>query len=382
MTHPPNASSDSSASRTRPWKAILTCGIPVILAGVAVTGLLTGQRRALARQAEVRRRAAEAGPLVKALTVGGPGTSGALVVPGEALPYQSTTLFARASGFLKEIRVDKGTPVRKGQLLAVIEGPELERDLDALKADAENKRRNASRLASLFRDQLVSARDAEQADADARVSEAKLSSLGITKAYQEIRAPFDGVVTQRFVDPGAVVQNASGSTSAQPVVTVDQVARLRVTFYLGQDLAGKVKAGDPVRIWAGPDPAQAQPAKVSRMAGALDPRTRTLLAEADLDNRQGGFVPRGAVQVSIGRPGQDGFMVPLEAVAQRQGQAVALAVDAASRVHLLPVRLGEDNGQKVRVLQGLKPGDRVILNPPAGLGEGAPVRLAGAGAAQ
>ena len=161
------------------------------------------------------------------------------MVQGEALPYLSTTLYARASGFLKEIRVDKGSAVRKGQLLARIEGPELDRDLEALQADTENKRRNAERAAALFDQKLISARDAEQAQADARMAEARLASLGVAKAYQEIRAPFDGIVTQRFVDPGAVVQNASTSVNVQPVLTVAQVDRLRVTVYLGQALAGR-----------------------------------------------------------------------------------------------------------------------------------------------
>jgi RND family efflux transporter MFP subunit len=353
------------------------------VAAVAISAIVVVQRRSLALQAQARQRMAQAGPLVRTLVMGEGGTLGEAMVQGEALPFLSTTLYARASGFLKEIRVDKGSLVRKGQLLAVIEGRELDQDLAGLKADAENKRRNAERYAALLKDKLISAKDAEQAQADARVAEAKVASLGVARAYQEVRAPFDGVVTQRFVDPGAMVQNASASTNVQPLVTVAQVNRLRVTFYLDQVMARRVKTGDPVRVLPGQDPAQdlakAQQARISRLAGALDPRTRTLTAEVDLDNRQGLFLPGGSVQVILGQSAQKGFTLPLEAVTQRQGKPVALVVDGASRTHVRPLTLGEDNGQRVRVLQGLQPGERVVLNPVPGLAEETLVRLAESG---
>jgi RND family efflux transporter MFP subunit len=361
-------------------RAVIRSGVAILVVGaVALTGIVVMQHRALARQAEARRKATAAGPLVKTLLIGSPGTLGEQVFQGEALPYLSTTLYARASGFLKEIRVDKGSVVKKGQILAVIESQETDQDLAALRADAENKRRNAERAANLLRDKLISARDAEQAAADAKVAESKLASLGISKGYQQIRAPFDGVVTQRFADPGALVQNASGSTSAQPVVTVSQVDRLRVTLYLDQAAAAKAKPGDPVLVTSTTTPIQKRPGRLSRLAGALDPRTRTLTAEADLDNRDGAFLPGGSVRVTLGKPGSSGFTLPLECVTQRQGKPFALVVDAASHTHLRPLTLGEDNGQRVRLLQGLQAGERVVLNPPPGLMEGSLVRVADAG---
>ena len=358
-------------------RVVIRSGVTLlIVAAIAITGIVVVQRRSLARQAEARRHTAETGPLVRTLVLGEGGTLGDPMVQGEALPYLSTTLYARASGFLKEIRVDKGDLVHKGELLAVIEGPEVDRDREALIADAKNKRRNAERAANLLRDKLVSARDTEQAEADARMAESKLASLDVFKAYQEVRAPFDGVVTQRFVDPGAMVQNASSSSSVQPIVTVAQVARLRVTFYLDQNLAKRVKTGDPVRVVPDQNPTQAQQARISRFAGALDPRTRTLTTEVDLDNRQEVFLPGASVHVFIGQPGQDGFALPLEAVTQRQGKPFALVVDGSSHTHLRPLTLGEDNGQRVRVLQGLQIGERVVLSPPPGLAEGSLVRMA------
>jgi len=361
-------------------QVVIRSGVAILLLGAAaVAGIVVVQHRTLAHQADARKREAEAGPLVRTLLVGSPGTLGEQAFQGEALPYLSTTLYARASGFLKEIRVDKGSAVRKGQVLAVIESQETDQDLAALRADAENKRRNAERAAHLLRDKLVSARDAEQAAADAQVAESKLASLGISKGYQQIRAPFDGVVTQRFVDPGALVQNASNSSNAQPVVTVSQVNRLRITLYLDQAAAANTKPGDSILVTSTTTPIQKRPAQLSRLAGALDPRTRTLTAEADLDNQDGAFLPGGSVQVSLGKSGSGGFTIPLECVTLRQGKPFALVVNASSRVQLRPLTLGEDNGQRVRLLQGLQAGERVIVSPPAGLVEGSLVRLADTG---
>ena len=353
-------------------------GAILILGVVAIAGIVFTQRRTLARQAEARKKEADAGPIVQTLVVGSAVTTPEQVYQGEALPFLSTTLYARASGFLKDIRVDKGSRVRKGELLARIESREMDQDLEALKADAENKRTNANRAASLLQDKLISAREAEQALADARVAEAKLASQGVSRAYQEIRAPFDGVVVQRFVDPGAMVQNASSSTNVQPVVTVAQLERLRVTFYLDQKLAKRVKVGDVVKVM--PDGPQAEPqqGRISRLAGALDPRTRTLTAEVDLDNSQGLFLPGGSVRVVIAQAAQEGFSLPMEAIAQRQGKPFVLVVDGTNHTHLHPLMLGEDNGQRVRVPKGLQDGERVVLNPPPGLAEGSLVRLADA----
>jgi len=358
-------------------RIVLRSGIGILLVGaITITAIAVTQRRALARQAEARRQAAAAGPMVRTLLIGGPGTLGEPVLQGEALPYLSTTLYARASGFLKEIRVDKGSPVRKGQFLALIESQETDQDLAALRADAENKQRNAERATNLLKDKLISAREAEQATADARVAQAKLLSLGISKGYQQIRAPFDGVVTQRFADPGALVQNASSNSNAQPVVTVAQVNRLRVTLYLDQGAAAKAKVGDPVTVTTSTLPPQKRQGQLARLAGALDPRTRTLTAEVDLDNQDGAFLPGGSVLVTLGKPGSAGFTLPLECVSPRQGKPFALVVDETSHVHLRPLALGEDNGQRVRLLQGLQAGERVVVSPPPGLAEGSLVRLA------
>ncbi|BDU77336.1 efflux RND transporter periplasmic adaptor subunit [Mesoterricola sediminis] len=347
-------------------------GVALLAAAAAAIGVLWAfQRAGVAREAAHLRANEEAGPRVRVARVGGGGDTGALELNGDALPWESTTLYAKASGFLREIRVDKGTRVAKGQVLAVIESSEVNTDARALKADAENKRRYAERLKKLSQDGVISSRDLEDAEAAARIAEEKLASQKALQGYLTVTAPFAGVITQRFADPGALIQNAGSSTSAQPVVALAHVERLRVTFYLDQAVAARVKPGQAVTVRPIDRPDLTRQVTVARFSGALDPRTRTRLAEADLDNRDGAFVPGGAVIVGLALPREANRLeIPSEAVLTRGDKTFAAVVGPDQRLVVRPVALGEDNGSRVRVLQGLQAGDRVVLNPPVTLKDG------------
>ena len=353
----------------------MTGGILLLVAAALAVGGLVGykalgqRREALARRTEL-----DLGPRVRTALVGASGGDRGITLSAEALPFLSTTVYAKLSGFLREIHVDKGSAVSAGQVIAVIESPETDRDFQALKADADNKRRNAQRAESLAKQQLISDRELEQAQADARMAEAKLESQGALKAYQVVKAPFSGVVTQRFADPGALVQNASTSTSALPLVTVAQVDRLRVSLYLDQSLATQVKAGMPVSIRATERPELVREARITRVNGSLDPRTRTLLAEVDLDNHDHAFLPGGSVQVDLKVETPSRLEIPVEAITLQDGRPYAAVVDTAQKIHFVALRLGDEERQRVRVLDGVKAGDEVVLNPSADLREGAKVR--------
>jgi RND family efflux transporter MFP subunit len=268
--------------------------------------------------------------------------------------------------------------VTKGQVVAVVESPETDRDTQALQADADNKHRNAERSHSLGKDGLLSPRDVEQADADASMAAEKLASQATLKGYQVVRAPFSGVVTQRLADPGTMVQNGGTTSTAQPLITLAQVDRLRVTVYLDGSVAPLVKAGTLVEVRPSERPELVRQVKVSRVAGALDPKTRTLLVEADLDNHDGAFLAGGFVQVSLKVKASSRFAVPTEAVVLRDGKSQAVVVQADGRVRFQVLQLGEEEDQRIRVLNGLQPGDTVVLNPPFGLKDGDRVQVTGA----
>lgn len=351
--------------------------LTLVVAALGVGGLYWSRQSGL--KADTARRTADlqAGPRVRVAKAGLQDPQRDLSLQGEALPYASTTLYAKVSGFLRSISVDKGSAVTPGQVVAVVESPETDRDTQALQADADNKRRNAVRSKALGRDGLLSPRDVEQAEADAAVAEAKLASQATLKGYQVVRAPFRGVVTQRFADPGALVQNAGSSSTAQPLVTLAQVDRLRVTVYLDATVAALVKPGTPVEVRPVERLDVVRPAKLSRVAGALDPRTRTLLAEADLDNRDGAFLAGGFVRVDLKVKASSRFAIPLEAVVIRDGRPQAAVLQENGRVKFQALRLGEEEDSRVRVLGGLQPGDTVVLNPPPSLKDGDRVQASG-----
>jgi RND family efflux transporter MFP subunit len=349
--------------------------LAVALLGVG--GLLWARQSGLKQEARQRRADLDAGPRVRVAKVGTQGSERGLVLQGEALPYASTTLYAKVSGFLRSIPVDKGSVVAKGQVVAVVESPETDRDTQALQADAENKRKNAERSRALGKDGLLSPRDVEQAEADAQVADAKLASQATLRGYQVVRAPFGGVVTQRFADPGALVQNGGATSTAQPLITLAQVERLRVTAYLDASVAPLVKAGTAMEVRPSERLDLVRQATVSRVAGALDPRTRTLLVEADLENRDGAFLAGGFVQIGLKVKASSRFAVPVEAVALREGKPYAAVLQPDGRIRFQALQLGEEEDQRLRVLGGLQPGDTVVLNPPFGLKDGDRVQATG-----
>ena len=348
----------------------------LILAALGVGALVGIKKWNQRHDSESRRAELDKGPIVRAARIEQGGGERTFTLQGEALPYLSTTLYAKLSGFLRQINVDKGSPVSRGQVIAVIESPETDQDFKALKVDADNKHRNAQRAESLGKQQLLSERDVEQAMADARMADAKLQSSGALKAYQVVKAPFNGVITQRFADPGALVQNASNSASAAlPLVTVAQVDRLRVTIYLDQTVASQIEVGAQVTVRAAERPDLVRKARISRVNGGLDPRTRTLLAEVDLDNHDRAFLAGGSVQVELKVKAASRLEIPAEALLLQNGRPFAAVLGVDQKVHFVPLTLGDEERQRVRVLAGVKEGDRVILNPGLELQEGTRVRV-------
>src|ERR1035438_4806538 len=213
-------------------------GIVLALFVMATVGILMfDQQHSLGKEGASRKADVEAGPRVHTLVVGS-GTGGStLSFQAEALPWASATLYAKIGGFLKEIRVDKGSRVQKGELLAVIQSPETEKQTLALKSNYENLQRVADKYVLLGHQKIASDLDVDNAQAAAQIAKQTWLSQAELEGYEKLVAPFSGVVTARFVDPGAFIQNASSSTASQQIVTVSDGSRLRVTFFLDQNTA-------------------------------------------------------------------------------------------------------------------------------------------------
>ena len=294
---------------------------------------------------------------------------------GEARPWLTTTVYAKVSGYLHEIRVDRGSRVVAGDVIAVLDVPELDQQLTAAKADAQNRTSLANRAQKLAAPGVVSVQEADTAKSAAAVADAQVASLASQREYRNVRAPFDGVVTARFADPGALLQAAtSAQTSALPVVRVSDIDKLRVSVYLSQDDAAVVHLGDGVTVSAPNHPETAVNAKVSRLAGELDARSRSLLAEIDVDNRDGRFSAGAFVDVAWTVHQQPQTQVAAEALIVRGPLTFVAVVGADARVQLRPVRVLDHDGAKARIDGDVKPGDRVALSSGEELVDGMKVR--------
>jgi RND family efflux transporter MFP subunit len=359
----------------KPSRVVTGVSIAMVLAAAAGTAtLFLRERAANARQVEQLANDLSKGPVVRVAEVKLASADRLVTLPAEVRGYFRTTLYAKVSGYAKEVRVDKGDQVKAGQILAVLESPDLDEQVRSAEATLTLRKQQLDRVMRLLPAGRVSIQDRETAEEGVKVAEADLNRARVQKDYEIIRAPFAGTITARYADPGALLPAATGSTSsAQPVLDLAQLDKLRVALNLAQDDAARVRVGDPVKLDLGPDQ-QPLEARVSRVSHALDARTRTMLCEIDIVRPPPGLYPGAFVNASISLHGNPRPLVPSEALVGRNGQLFVPAV-ADGHVHFTRVKLGIDDGQNVEVLEGLKGGELVALNLATDVADGAPVRI-------
>ncbi len=286
-----------------------------------------------------------------------------LLLIGESRAYYSVTLYARVSGYMTRLLTDIGDDVTQGQQLAYVESPEAQQAYNSAKADQINKRRIADRYRVLLRRKLVSAQEAQQAFAAADIADATLKTQEVVLSYQNVAAPFNGKISQRFVDPGALIQNASGSQSAsQPLFTIAQTDRLRVFIYIDQKTAPFVRVGDPVEISLVSRPNEKFNAKIEMLAGELDPKTRTLLAEVIIDNHERKIVAGSFLQVGMKIKVEPMISLPVQALVMRGNEAFVPIIESGDRVHYVKIDLADNTGKEILIRSGIRQGDRVAIN--------------------
>ena len=378
MAAPPNDSSSRPDTPPPLSGGLRTAGVVLIVLALVTAGLLA-RRRAQAASADAAQRTNEvaAGPLVRTANAVPSAAAHRLVLLAEARPFASVTLYAKVSGYLKWIGVDKGDRVKAGEVVAIIESPETDAAWSAATADHAQKALTASRLKQLLDRKFASQEETDLAAADEAVARERLESLAQQRDFEKLKVPFNGKVTARFADPGALVQNAASSqTSALPVVTVDDTDSLRVYAYLDQSDAESVHPGLPALITMDERAGLRIPVKVSRTSGELDGKTRKLLVEFDLDNRSGVIVPGSFVHVDLDAPAAVLPELPAEALVVRGNRTLVAVVGADSTVHFREVTVASNDGLRMRILHGVSSGDRVVLNAGDALADGARVRLA------
>jgi membrane fusion protein, multidrug efflux system len=354
----------------------------VAVASAAVWWFWQNKQNHLADEAKARAAQLEAGPTV----VVGQSVRGAaarkISVTGELRPWKATTLYSKVGGYLSKITVDVGDRVHAGQLIAEVQAPELESEYTSTVSEMENRERIAQRTKDLADKGFFSQQARDNADTDVRTARGRVNTLRSQMGYRSLYAPFAGVVTGRYVDPGALITNAANNqTSSQPVVTVADPSKLRVSVYIEQVDARVVRPGIDAEIIDTANPTQRIKAKVSRVAGELDPRTRTLLAEVDFDNRDATFIPGSFVNVVLMVPQTSFIEVPASALVVRDRKNFVAVLEADSHIRLTPIEIAGTDGASVKIASGLGEGARVVLSLANTVPDGAKVNPAAAPAA-
>ena len=351
------------------WKAMAV--VSVALGAAVVAGIVPRlkQREALARvehelsaPRRVRVAAIRAGDARVEVTL-----------PGTSAPFRSSVLYAKSNGFVRRNLVDVGDRVKSGQLLAEIDAPETAQEirlaqarLDEAEANVPLVQGTANRAKSLAGSGIVSQQQADDTRAQANSAvaavathRAELQRLQILRGYQRIVAPFDGIVTRRGTDPGALV--GAAGTSALALFEVADVDMLRVFVDVPDAYAPDVTVGVEARVFSPRDPAHLVVGKVARTSGVLDQSTRTLRAEVHV--RGEGAVLPGAfvyVRLSIPRASPPPVVLASALIVRKEGTLVAKVVDG--RLTLTQVTLGRDFRKEIEVLAGVAVGDDVVVN--------------------
>lgn len=364
---------ENNSGKTRIW---IGGGLLVAVAAIAIMWMVSSKKEALTKETESRKKELADGPAVKAIKAGMASADKGLTLIGEARPFQSVTLYAKTSGYMNKIFVDKGDKVRQGQLLATIVSPEVDQAYKAAVADLENKKKILRRDQALVQKDYISKEDADATETSVKMAEAQVQSLSEQMQYKNIIAPFAGTVTARFADPGALLQNATNSqTSAQPVVTISQLDKIRIYVYVSQSDASFLREGYPVTITMAEKPDLKIKASITRIAGELDPRTRMMLAEIDLPNTDNNIIPGSYLQVIFQPPAQEHLTIPAEALMIRGGKYFVPVITPAKTLHYQPVTIKNNDGMRISILDGIKVGDTIGLNVSPELSEGQKVRI-------
>jgi len=358
-----------------PSRIVAASSIALVIAAAAGTlALFLRERNAQARQAEQLQKELAQGPVVRVARVQLGPAERAVTLPAEVRAELHATLYAKVSGYVKEVKVDKGDRVRKGQVLASLESPELDQQVTSAEAELTFRRQQLDRAERLAPSGRVSKADIDAAQEGLKLARAALVRAQVQKDYEVLRAPFDGTITARYADPGALLPAATGGTNgAQPLLEVAQLDKLRVALQLGQDDAARVRQGDPVKLQISPDQPPFE-ARVSRISHSLDARTRTMLCEIDLPRPPPGLYPGSFLQTSLALHGPARPLVPADALFAQGGQELVAVVEDG-RVHFQRVKLGVDDGAHVEVLDGLLGGELVALDLAPDVSDGATVRV-------
>jgi RND family efflux transporter MFP subunit len=372
---------------TRRGLRIALAGIALVAIAVVVAGITT-RRMADAHLSEWTE--GQALPVVAVATPDTRVKKASIDLPGRLEAYSQAQMFARVSGYLKELKVDIGTPVKAGQLLAEIDAPDLDQQIMQAEADVSSAQANATlargileRGQSLITSGAVSKQVLDQRAADSenrqglvKSMQANLERLRVLEKYKRITAPFDGLVTARNTDVGALIN--AGSSGGPALFVVSDITKLRGYINVPQNYVPSLKVGTKAEISVPEYRGRSFPATVEASAQAVDPTSGTTRMLLVVDNAAGELMTGAYANVRLLLPSADSTVsVPASALIFNQSGLRVATIGSDGRVVLKTVTIARDLGKEVEIGSGLTASDRVVASPPDGIAAGDQVRIAG-----
>ena len=311
-----------------------------------------------------------------------------IVLPGNVQAFTDTPIYARANGYLKRWYFDIGARVKKGELLAEIESPETDQQLQQARADLAAAEANlhlaeitAARFEDLLKTDSVSKQDTDQAVSNLNATRADVASktanvhrLEEMQSFEKIQAPFDGIITARNTDVGTLV-DAGANSQPKELFHLAAIGTLRVYVSVPEVYSQAARPGAAASLTLDEFPGQVFHGTLTRTSNSIDAASRTLLTEVDVDNPSGKLLPGAYASVHLKLPEEiRSVTVPANTLLFRS-EGLRVAVVRNGRAELIPVTIGRDYGNAVEVLSGLQPADAVITNPADSLVSGTPLRI-------
>jgi membrane fusion protein, multidrug efflux system len=301
-----------------------------------------------------------------------------MTLPGNISPWYQATLYAKVPGYLKWMGVDKGDAVKKWQLLAVIDAPEVEQQYRQAEADYKIKKLTYERLANAWKSMpdVIAKQDVDVAEAAAEGAKHQRDNRRIMLEYTKVEAPFTGVITARFADPGALIQAATGSaTQAVPLYTIMDLDTVRIYVNVPQEVALLAKPGVKAVISLKELPEHAFDGTITRTTEALDPATRTLLVEIDMPNKERQLQPGMYVNATLSlQEHANALAIPPTAIVNSPDQGKFVFLVDQGKARRVPIKTGIDDGVWVEVVDGLAGGEDIVVVGKAGLTDGQAVK--------
>jgi RND family efflux transporter MFP subunit len=387
MTTEGRASGDRGGP-ARKRSPLFTVFFVVVIVLMVVGGLLLFQRR-VQYQALANETEAASIPTVAVIHPSVEAGDENLVLPGTLQAYVESPIYARTNGYLRKWYHDIGSRVNKGELLADIDTPEVDQQLGQARADLNTSKANAqlsditaTRYTELLKTDGVSKQEVDNAMGDqaakraiVQSSEANVRRLEELESFKHIYAPFGGVLTQRSIDIGTLINAGNGGTSQQ-LFYLAQTDPIRVYANVPEPYAPSIHAGIGAYLELTQFPGEKFRGKVVRTSNAIDLSTRTLLTEVDVPNPTGQLLPGGYAQVHLEVVVRgDRLQVPVNSLLFRSEGLRAVVVDSNHKARLQTLTIGRDYGVTLEVLNGLKAGDWIVLNPPDSLNDGQEVHV-------